>query len=190
VDPSAILHAAVKSDATKPIGKKEELSNNLIIFLTYAPVGKNQNAFKPKKNNNKKKGRSGKDEPELLDPSVYPTLVFSSDVDPETIVSRVTHKFCCAGGFYFCKKQLQCVETVTPFIIIYLYTFNDIATLCVELMDLLKKAHAELECNFMLPEEFQYSLIPEINIRRGVPKLPGQPGSQFHDYLQEMQEAR
>jgi hypothetical protein len=91
VDPSAILHAAVETEATKPIGKKEELSNNMTIFLAYAPVGKNQNAFKPKKNNNKKKGRRGKDEPELLDPSVYPPLVFLSNVDPETIVSRVTH---------------------------------------------------------------------------------------------------
>ena len=117
VDPSAILHAAVESDATKPTGKKEELSNNMTIFLAYAPVGKNQNAFKPKKNNNKKKGIFGKDKPELLDPSVYPTLVFLSDVDLKTIVSRVTHEFCCAGGFYFWKKQLQCMETVTPFII-------------------------------------------------------------------------
>jgi hypothetical protein len=111
----------------------------MTIFLAYAPVGKNHNAFKPKKNNNKKKGRRGKDEPELLNPSVYPMLVFSSDVDPETIVSRMTHEFCHAGGFYFRKKQLQCMETVTPFIIFYLYTFNNIATLHAELMDLLKK---------------------------------------------------
>ena len=69
------------------------------------------------------------------------------------------------------------METVTPFIIFYLYTFNDIATLCIELTDLLTEAQAELECNFMLPEEFQYLSIPEINIRCGVPKLPGQPGS-------------
>ncbi len=154
MDPSAILHAAVETDSTKPIGKKEELSNNMAIFLAYAPVGKNQNAFKPKKNNNNKKGRHGKDEPELLDPSVYPTLVFLSDVDPETIVSRVMHEFCCAGGFSFQKKQLQCVETLTPFIILYLYTFDDIATLHAELTDLLKKAHKELESNLMLPEEF------------------------------------
>ncbi len=72
----------------------------------------------------------------------------------------------------------------------YLYTFNNIATLCTKLTDLLKKAHEELESNFMLPEEFQYSTIPEINIRHGVPKLPGQPGSQFCDYSREMQEAR
>jgi hypothetical protein len=117
-------------------------------------------------------------------------LVFSLDVDPETIASQVTHEFCRVGGFYFCKKQLQCMETVTPFIIYYLYTFNDIATLRTELTDLQKKAHQELESNFMLPEEFEHSKIPEINIQQGVLKLPGQPGSQFHDYSEEMQEAR
>ncbi len=72
----------------------------------------------------------------------------------------------------------------------YLYTFNKIATLRAELTDLLKKAHEELESDFMLPEEFQYLMIPEINICRGLPKLPGQPGSQFRDYSREMQEAR
>ncbi len=190
VDPTAILHAAVKSDDTKPIGKKEELSENMTISLAYAPVGKNQNAFKPKNNNNKKKGRCGKDKPELLNPCVHPTLVFLSDVDPETIMSRVTHEFCRAGGFYFWMKQLQCVETVTPFIIFYLYTFNDITTIRAELAELLKKVHADLESNFILPDEFQYLPIPEINICRGVPKLPGQPGSQFCNYSREMQEAR
>jgi hypothetical protein len=82
------------------------------------------------------------------------------------------------------------METVTLFIIYYLYTFNDIATLHMELTDLLKKAHQELESNFMLPEEFEHLKIPEINIQRGVPKLPGQPGSQFCDYSREMQEVQ
>jgi hypothetical protein len=63
------------------------MNPNMTIFLAYAPVGKDRNAFKPKKNNNKKRGQGGKDEPDTLDPSVYPTLVFLSDVDPETIVS-------------------------------------------------------------------------------------------------------
>jgi hypothetical protein len=82
------------------------------------------------------------------------------------------------------------METVTQFIIYYLYTFNDIATLCRKLTDLLKKAHQDLESNFMLPEKFEHSNIPDINIRRGVPKLPGKPGSQFRDYSREMQEAQ
>jgi len=32
--------------------------------------------------------------------------------------------------------------------------------------------------------------IPEINITKGIPKLPGQPGAQFCDYSREMQEAQ
>jgi hypothetical protein len=82
------------------------------------------------------------------------------------------------------------METVTPFIIYYLYTFNNITTLRTELMDLLKRAYNYLESKFMIPEEFQHSTIPEINILRGVPKLPGQPGSQFWDYSWEMQEVQ
>jgi hypothetical protein len=162
VDPTAIMHAAVESENSKPLGSKAEMNTNMTIFLAYAPVGNNANAFKPKKNNNKTKGCKGKDEPDTLDPSVYPTLIFSSDVNPDTIVSRVMHEFCRAGRFYFCKKQLQCIETVTPFIIYYLNTFNDSATLRAELISLLDKAHQGLESDFMLPEEFEYMKIPEL----------------------------
>jgi hypothetical protein len=123
------MHATVKSGNSKPCGFKAEMNTNMTIFLAYAPVGNNANTFKPKKNNNKKKGCKGKDDLDTLDPSIYPTFIFSLDVDPNTIVSSVTHEFGCTGGFYFCKKQLQCVETVTPFIIYYLYTLNGITTL-------------------------------------------------------------
>jgi hypothetical protein len=75
------------------------------------------------------------------------------------------------------------VETVTPFIIYYLYTFNDIGTLWAELTSLLEEAHQGMQDDLMLPEEFKHSKIPEINIHRGVPKLPGQPGNHIHHYL-------
>ena len=38
------------------MGAKSEMSDNMTIFLGYALVGGNSNVFKPKKNNNKKKG--------------------------------------------------------------------------------------------------------------------------------------
>jgi hypothetical protein len=129
VDPLAIMHAVDESGGAKPLGSKSEMSTNMTVFLAYAPVGRNAKAFQPKKNNDRRKGRKGKDEPDTLDPSVYPTMVFSSDVAPEIIISRVTHEFGRAGGFYFQKKQLQCEETTTSFVIYFLYTFNDIATL-------------------------------------------------------------
>ena len=39
------------------------MSNNMTIFLNFAPVGGNSNVFKPKKNNNRKKGQQGKMNP-------------------------------------------------------------------------------------------------------------------------------
>ncbi len=100
----------------------------MTIFLGYAHVGNNSNVFKPKKITNKN-GQQGKDVLDKAEHSVYPTLIFSSDVDPDIITNQVTHKFCQAGGFNFRKKQLQCMKTCTPLIMYYLYTFNDLATI-------------------------------------------------------------
>jgi hypothetical protein len=82
------------------------------------------------------------------------------------------------------------VKTIIPFIIYYLYTFNDTATICAELTSLLEEVRQGMQDNLTLSEEFEYAKTLEINIQRGVPKLPGQPGQHFCDYLQEMQEAR
>jgi hypothetical protein len=101
VNPLAIMHAVDESGGTKPLGSKTEMSANMTVFLAYAPVGFNAKAIQPKRNNNKMKGRKGKEEPNTLNPSVYPTMVFSSDVEPEVIISWVTHEFGCSGGFYF-----------------------------------------------------------------------------------------
>jgi hypothetical protein len=56
VNPTAIMHASIESDTAKLLGSKLEMNNNMTIFLGHAPVGGNSNVFKPKKNNNKKKG--------------------------------------------------------------------------------------------------------------------------------------
>ena len=106
VDPLAIMHAVDENGGAKPLGSKSEMSTNMTVFLAYVPVGRSARAFQPKRNNNKKKSRRGKDEPDTLNPSVYPTMVFLSDVEPEIIISRMADKFGQAGGFYFWKKQL------------------------------------------------------------------------------------
>ena len=45
VDPLAIMHAVNKSGGAKPLGSKTEMSNNMTVFLAYAPVGRNTKAF-------------------------------------------------------------------------------------------------------------------------------------------------
>ena len=76
------MHAADETGGAKPLRSKTEMSTNMTVFLAYVPVGSNASMFKPKRNNNKKQGRKGKGKPDTLDPNVYPTLVFLSDVIP------------------------------------------------------------------------------------------------------------
>jgi hypothetical protein len=64
------------------------------------------------------------------------------------------HEFGHAGGVYFWKKQLQCKETMTPFIIYFLYTFNDSTTLRGKLTYLLEEALQGMKVDFTLPYEF------------------------------------
>jgi hypothetical protein len=101
VDPIAIMHAADKRGGAKPLGSKTKMSTNMTVFLAHAPVGSNANAFKPRRNNNKKQGCKGKDKPDTVNPSLYPTLVFSLDADPDTITLRMTHEFCPWVGSIF-----------------------------------------------------------------------------------------
>jgi hypothetical protein len=77
VNPCAIMWQ-MRRGVAKPLGSKTKMSTNRTEFLAYAPVGSNVNAFKPKKNNTKKQGRKGKDEPNTIDPSVYNTPHWSS----------------------------------------------------------------------------------------------------------------
>jgi hypothetical protein len=76
VDPTTIMHASVESETAKPLGSKSEMNNNMTIFLGYTPVRGNSNVFKPRKNNSKKEGRRGNNEPNMIKPSIYPTLIF------------------------------------------------------------------------------------------------------------------
>jgi hypothetical protein len=43
------MHAAVESENSNPLGSKAEMNHIMTIFLAYALVGNNRNAFKLKK---------------------------------------------------------------------------------------------------------------------------------------------
>jgi hypothetical protein len=60
VDPTAIMLTSIKLETAKPLGSKSEMSNNMTIFLGYAPVGGNSDVFKPRKNSNQRKAKMEK----------------------------------------------------------------------------------------------------------------------------------
>jgi hypothetical protein len=121
VDPLEIMHGVDESGGAKPLGSKTEMSANMTVFLAYALVGCNAKAFQPKRNTNKKKGRKGKDEPDTLDTSIYPTMVFLSDVEPAVIITQVTHEFGCLGGFIFERSSSSVKKWLPHLLSTFLY---------------------------------------------------------------------
>jgi hypothetical protein len=76
VDPTVIMHAAVKTCASKPIGKQEEMSANMTIFLVYAPVGKIKMPSSQKRTTTKRRGDDARMNQKSLTPAY--TLHWSS----------------------------------------------------------------------------------------------------------------
>jgi hypothetical protein len=56
VDPTAIMHAAVETDASKPIGKKEEMSTNMTIFSRVCSGWKKSKCLQAKNEQQQKEG--------------------------------------------------------------------------------------------------------------------------------------
>jgi len=107
------MHAVDESGGAKPLGSKSEMSTNMTVFLAYAPVGRNAKAFQPKKNNNRRKGRKGKDEPDTLDPSVYPTMFSLRTLIQKSLSPKQHMNSAVQGGFIF-KRSNSSVKKQRP----------------------------------------------------------------------------
>jgi hypothetical protein len=60
VDPTAIMHAAVETDNSKPIDKKKDMNANMTIFLAHAPVGKDRNGSSQKRITRRRRGEEAR----------------------------------------------------------------------------------------------------------------------------------
>ncbi len=105
VNPLAIMHAVDESGGAKPLGSKSEMSTSMTVFLAYTPVGCNVKAFQPKKNNDRRKGRKGKDEPDTFNPSVYPTMVFCRTLNQKSSSPAWHMNLAAQGEFIFGRSN-------------------------------------------------------------------------------------
>ena len=104
----------------------------------------------------------------------YFQLRISCNKDPFLLVSQVSFEWGKFGTF-FCKKELQAMDTGTHFCFYFLYSFSTKSVLCEEFLGLLKKAQEnmleDLVC-YDFPLDYLTDQIPEFNFRQNVPKIP------------------
>ncbi len=95
------MHSSDTCKSAKTLSLKADLSSNMTIFLNYTPVGHNPSVFKPRKNT-KSKGQKGSKKLAHLDPN------------PNDLPACIAYVFGHASGMFFRKKQIQCLEKITP----------------------------------------------------------------------------
>ena len=108
----------------------------------------------------------------MVDPEVYFTMCFSSDIDPKIILRRIRDEWRRQGGNRLEMKELDCFETETAVVAYYMHNAGSDRAIIAEATKLLTVARqlAEKKDN-----DFPYAnlSVPMMVIRSQVPKIPG-----------------
>jgi hypothetical protein len=106
----------------------------------------------------------------------YGVISIACDKDPELLVNQISYEWARFGN-HLKIKELQAVETITPFAIYYVYALTHKQTLVDEQKEILKAAQKLMhqEDYFIdrdLPMRWGYSPLPLVSLRMNVPRIP------------------
>ncbi len=110
-------------------------------------------------------------------PSVaYGVISISCDKDPETLINQLSYEWARFGS-YLKIKELQAVETITPFQIYFVYSLTHCQTLIDEQREILRIAQDKMhqEDYFVtrdLPRRWGYCFLLLCSLRMNVPRIP------------------
>ena len=85
---------------------------------------------------------------------------------------------------------MQCISSSTYWLLFYLWNYGHLPTLRATFTKILEKAKAMMVEEGKLGQVEGSKAIPAINLRRAVPRLPGQDVSAYDSYTGEIQEGR
>ena len=134
----------------------------------------------------------GKKEKEEPSSTVYFAFAICCDVAPAMLLSRVGIEWTRAGGSRLMIKSLPCFDTVCPLVFYYLFNDTHPLTLLVELRKIL--THTQELCLNDLETmdclDATLNDLPEMTLRKMIPKIPGQDTSSFKHISNRAQYAR
>ncbi len=118
VDPKFEINTLKPTSKEKSIKNKGEISPNMTKLGIHIKVSGNGNVFNKQKvwdnqgqGNNGRSSRKSKKKEEYKDPTVYFSMVVSSEVEPVEIIERVTHEWAGLNGTRLQVKDLQFVDS-------------------------------------------------------------------------------
>ena len=116
-------------------------------------------------------------------PVVKFSLCFSTDEDPDEIMSAVGVEWSKTGGTMMFKKQLATFREVTPVVIFRLLNSCTRETIIAEFTAILKDALERMNMEDMEEDgEFRDAVIPPFSLTVKVPKIQGEDTSVFQGW--------
>ena len=106
----------------------------------------------------------------------YGVISISCDKEPELLVNQISYEWARFGN-QMKIKDLQAVETITPFAIYFVYALTHKQTLIDEQHDIFKAAQKKMhETDYFLdhdlPMNWGYKPLPLCSLRTNVPRIP------------------
>jgi hypothetical protein len=128
VDPKFVINPINPNSKEKNIAFKGEISPNMTKLGSHVKISGTGNAFNKQKvwdkeGDSVRQSRKANKKEEFKDPTVYFSMVISSEVNPTEIIERTTHEWSCLNRARLQIKDLQFMESET---VVSIYKFRRI----------------------------------------------------------------
>ena len=174
VDPFFVLNPVLMGGGKKDLRDAKDVPSNMTALWGYVKISeKSMQTFQPKSGfigGNRKKGEGNYSQ---YADQVYFTMVWSCDIDPRIIISGITVEWMRAGGMGLYRKEIQAIDTFSPFVILKLSIYVGVHTLIAEFKTLMEEMLKMLQEEAMADGEPLTLTLPPFAFRKSPPKLPG-----------------
>ena len=191
VDKMVCLEPVVVGDAER-LFEAGEIPYDHTDLGSWVKQGGGMNAYAMKKAKRWGKGREevGEDEG-LVMPEIYFTISFSCDKDPSGLLEQVAGEWGKMGGRKLYMKEIPSFSTMSVCNIFHLRHYNTPETVLEEFQQTLEEAKEiaeyEDEDGWL---RFSWNELPILNVRKLMPKIPGQDTSKFKNWTGRQHENR
>ena len=203
VDPKFVINPLSSDSQGKDITSKGEISPNMTKLGEHIRISGNGNVFNKRKvwstaGDGRKSRKSNKKE-EFQDPTVYFSMIVSSDVDPKEIIDRTTHEWSRINGVRLQIKELQFVDSETVVSIYKVSKLTPKEVLLAELRKILLAAQEKAKEDNLDPDVYDFILdldveefdsLPDMTLKIQTAKLKGEDVSTFNRLSNRAQFAR
>ena len=110
---------------------------------------------------------------------IYFTLAIACDAEPGDIISGISVEWMRAGGVGLYQKGIQAFNTLSPFVIFYLYNNTSVQTVMGEFRRMMEDATKLLEEEGGSEDQATIHVVPNFAFRKSFPKLPGADPEDF-----------